>query len=70
MPVNKKITEEKKEEIRQLQTMVGIQESARRAKVSYYTAWCVFHKKYDDKQLQPAKLELYNVCPITGFRDL
>lgn len=62
------ITEQKKEEIRTLQTKYGIQESARRAQVSYYTAWCVFHKKYSQPHLQPLTHNQYKTCPITGFR--
>lgn len=44
----------------------GIRETARRANVSYYTAWCVSKGKYDnDQPLQPKLCQ--NRCPITGF---
>lgn len=62
------ITAEKKKEIRHLQKSFGIQESARRAGVSYYTAWCVFHGKYNQPHLQT--FNQYQTCPITGFKYL
>lgn len=66
------ITEDKKNEIRELLKKYGIQESARTAQVSYYTAWCVFHNKYEQKHLKMDNQDLYssNKCPITGWDNL
>ncbi len=67
MGANFIVPEEKKNKVRDLLKEYGIRESARLAGVSYYTAWCVHHGKYDQKQLQYVE---DNVCPITGFKNL
>lgn len=72
MGAHNTITEEKKNEIRLLLKTNGIQESARRTQVSYYTAWCVANKKYDQPHLQMEKFDFYSSkkCPITGWDNL
>lgn len=66
------ITDQKKQEIKTLLTMYGIRESARKARVSFYTAWCVANGKYDQPHLQMGRLEFYSSkkCPITGWDNL
>lgn len=54
--------------IKELLQSNGIRESARRAEVSYYTAWCVSKGKYDNDQPLQENNNIYaQRCPITGF---
>ncbi len=67
MPQNFIIPEEKKDQVREFLKENSIRESARLAGVSFYTAWNIYHGKYDQKQLQFVE---DNICPITGFKNL
>lgn len=62
-----KITDEKIKEVKTLLVNNGIRESARRASVSFYTAWCISKGRYDNHEALNPKIIFGNRCPITGF---
>lgn len=62
------ITEEKVQRIKIILKNNGIRETARKSGVSYYTAWCISQGKYDSSQPLQQPKELFNKCPITGYK--
>lgn len=51
-----------------LSNKAGLREAARLSGISYYTVWCISKGKYDSDRPLQAKHDIFNCCPITGFK--
>jgi hypothetical protein len=68
MPKLITITPEKIKQVKKGLSTQGIRETARQTGVSFYTAWCIKEGKYDQDGPLQRKVQLFDLCPITGFK--